>query len=138
MVAADHPIADAGVAPELAALADLSMIGFRHCISGERTDEYLRSQGVDLQVVFRSDDNGTVQGLVGAGMAAALVPLLAADLGDERVAVLPMGASVPERQIAIAWHRDRALSPASRAFIDVTRRLCAELQPAVAAAAPAG
>lgn len=138
MVAADHPMAESGVAPDLSALSDLSMIGFRHCIAGERTDEYLRSQGVHLQVVFRSDDNGTVQGLVGAGMAAALVPLLAADLGDERVAVLPMGGSVPERRIAIAWHRDRALSPASRAFIEVTRALCAELQPTVAVAAPAG
>lgn len=138
MVAADHPMAVAGAAPDLSALAGLPMIGFRHCISGERTDEYLRAKGVDLEVVFRSDDNGTVQGLVGAGMAAALVPLLAADPADERVAVLPMGASVPERQIAIAWHRDRALSPASRAFIEVTRALCAELQPAVAAASPPG
>ena len=138
MVAADHPMAGGGAMPDLSALAGLSMIGFRHCVSGERTDEYLRSQGVDLQVVFRSDDNGTVQGLVGAGMAAALVPLLAADLGDDRVVVLPMGASVPERQIAIAWHRDRALSPASRAFIEVTRALCAELQPTVAVAVPDG
>ena len=63
----------------------LPMIGFRHCMSGERTDEWLRDRGVEMRVVFRSDDNGTVQGLVGAGMASALVPLLAADAADERV-----------------------------------------------------
>ncbi len=132
MVAADHPLALSVEAPVLADLEELSMIGFRHCIAGERTDDFLRSQGLEPRVVFRSDDNGTVQGLVGAGMAAALVPLLAADQSDERVAILPMGSVIPERRIAIAWHRDRALSPASRAFIDVTRALCLDLQPGVA------
>ncbi len=108
------------------------MIGFRHCMSGERTDEWLRGQGVELRVVFRSDDNGTVQGLVGTGLAAALVPLLAADAADERVALIPMGATIPARRIAIAWHRDRALSPSARAFVEATRELCEELQPEIA------
>lgn len=134
MVAADHELAQAGAAPVLADLSGLPLIGFRHCMAGERTDAYLRAQGVDMQIVFRSDDNGTVQGLVGAGMAAALVPLLAADRGDERVALLEM-RGLPERRIAIAWHRDRALSPAARGFIEATGALCEELQPGVASVA---
>ncbi|HTI33958.1 MAG TPA: LysR family transcriptional regulator [Miltoncostaea sp.] len=126
MVAADSPLAAKGVA-ELRDLHDLPMIGFRHCVCGERVDAWLRRQGVEGRVVFRSDDNGTVQGLVGSGMAAALVPLLAADESDDAVALLDVEGGVPDRRIAIAWHRDRALSPAARAFIALAQELCAEL-----------
>jgi DNA-binding transcriptional LysR family regulator len=133
MVAADDPLAAEDRPPVLADLEGRPLIGFRHCLSGEFVDAHIRRHGVDLEIVFRSDDNGTVQGLVGAGMASALVPLLAADAADERVAVLPMGTAVPSRRIALAWHRDRALSAASQAFIECARRVCAELQPGVAA-----
>ena len=133
LVAADDPGALAGGAPALEDLAGVPMIGFRTCVAGERTDEYVRGRGVELRTVFRSDDNGTVQGLVGAGMAAALVPLLAAHGSDPRVAVLPMSAEVPDRLIALAWHRDRALSPGARAFIACAQAVCRELQGPVAA-----
>ena len=126
MVAADSPLAAQGVA-RLRDMHELPMIGFRHCVCGERIDGWLRERGVQSKVVFRSDDNGTVQGLVGAGMAAALVPHLAADEADEAVALLDIEGGVPERRIAIAWHRDRSLSPAARSFIALARELCAEL-----------
>ena len=138
MTAADAPLALSGRPPTLGDLVDLPMIGFRHCMSGERTDDYLRDRGVEMRVVFRSDDNGTVQGLVGAGMASALVPFLAADPTDDRVRLMTMGEEVPARRIAIAWHRDRALSPAARAFIDLTTLLCAEIQPTLEPAAIGG
>ena len=131
MVAADSPLAERGTA-RLQDLHDLPVIGFRHCVCGERLDTWLRDRGVQGRVVFRSDDNGTVQGLVGAGMASALVPALAADETDEAVALLEVEGGVPDRRIAIAWHRDRALSPAARAFIDVARVLCEELEPQAA------
>lgn len=134
MVASDDALAAAGRPPALEELDGLQVIGFRTCIAGERTDGFIRSKGVTLRTVFRSDDNGTIQGLVGAGMAAALVPQLAADAGDPRVALLPLAGQVPDRRIAIAWHRDRALSAAARAFIDVARDLCAELAPVPGAA----
>jgi DNA-binding transcriptional LysR family regulator len=127
MVAADSPLAEKGVAA-LEDLHELPMIGFRHCVCGERLDGWLRDRGVQGRVVFRSDDNGTVQGLVGAGMASALVPRLATDPTDERVVLVEMDEHVPARQIALAWHRDRALSPAARAFIEATSALCAGLQ----------
>jgi DNA-binding transcriptional LysR family regulator len=126
MVAADAPLAAVGQA-RLSDLSELPLIGFRHCISGERTDEYLKARGVVQRVVFRSDDNGTVQGLVRSGMAAALVPLLAADAADEGISLLPMMDEIPDRRIAIAWHRDRVRSPAARAFTVVAQELCREL-----------
>jgi DNA-binding transcriptional LysR family regulator len=138
MVAADSPLASAGRPPGLAELDGIPLIGFRHCTAGERTDDHLRAQGIEPRVVFRSDDNGTVQGLVGAGMASALVPLLAADPSDDRVALLPMDGAVPERRIALAWHRDRVLSSAARAFIASASGLCDEMQPFVGTGSPAG
>ncbi len=126
MVASDSPLARKGIA-ELRDLHELPMIGFRHCVCGERIDGWLRDRGVQGKVVFRSDDNGTVQGLVGAGMASALVPLLAADESDDAVALLGLEGDVPDRRIAIAWHRDRVLSPAARAFIALAQELCAQL-----------
>ena len=128
LVAVDDPLAQAAEPPRLEDLGGQPMIGFRTCVAGERTDEYIRARGVEMRTVFRSDDNGTVQGLVGAGMAAALVPMLAADRSDPRVAVLPMSGQVPDRRIALAWHRDRALSAGARAFIACAEELCADLQ----------
>jgi DNA-binding transcriptional LysR family regulator len=116
---------------EVADLAGLDVIGFRHCMSGARTVEHLGGLGIELRTVFRSDDNGTVQGLVGAGMASALVPLLAADADDPRTALVPV-PDLPPRAIGLAWHRDRALSPSARALIEEAAGLCGALQASVA------
>ena len=43
--------------------------------------------------------------------------------------LLGIEGGVPDRRIAIAWHRDRALSPAARAFIALAQQLCSELEP---------
>ncbi len=119
----------------LADLAGVPMMASRHCISGEYTEGLVRSLGIDLNIVFRSDDNGTVQGLVGAGMAAALVPLLAVEVSDERVELLRVAEELPDRRIALAWHRDRARSSAARAFLESTQRVCDGIQVTVPAPA---
>lgn len=136
MVAADDPLAAEGRPAGLADLRERAFIGARHCLAGERTEVHLRARGLEPRVVFRSDDNGTVQGLVAAGMASALVPLLAADAGDPAVALVPLDGEVPDRRIAIAWHRDRAISAAAAAFLEGATVLCAELQPTIQRGAP--
>jgi DNA-binding transcriptional LysR family regulator len=124
MVQAESPLATRDHGLGLRDLAGVPMMGFRHCISGERVEELVRSRGVDLNIVFRSDDNGTVQGLVGAGMAVALVPLLAVETSDERVVLLRIVEELPDRRIGLAWHRDRARSSAARAFLESAQRIC--------------
>ena len=52
-------------------------------------------RGVTVDVAFRSDDNGTVQGLVGAGFGAALVPLLRSTRTIARVSVLEIEPEIP-------------------------------------------
>jgi DNA-binding transcriptional LysR family regulator len=136
VAAADSPLARAGRPPTLAELGQVPLIGSRNCFAGEQTERLVQSRGVELNIVFRSDDNGTVQGLVGAGMAAALMPALAIEPNDDQIVALTTAEGLPPRRIALAWHRHRALSPAARTFIDCAVGLCAGLDPA--APAPEG
>ena len=84
----------------------------------------MRRSGVDPNVVFRSDDNGTVQGLVAAGVGIALVPRLTLQPAED-VLVIDMSERLPPRLIGLAWHRDRYRTPAARAFVETARELCA-------------
>jgi DNA-binding transcriptional LysR family regulator len=126
VVPADHELARRDGA-SLADLDDLPLIGNRACRSTSLAESELSIRGVDADVSFRSDDNGTVQGLVGAGFGAAFVPLLTVNADDERVRVLHVEPEIPHRQIALAWHGDRHRSPAARAFLEVAADVCANL-----------
>ena len=63
-------------------LATLPLIGYRRPDDG--VEALLRSRGLDPEIVFRSDEGGTVQGLVGAGIGYAVVPLLGVDRSPRR------------------------------------------------------
>jgi molybdate transport repressor ModE-like protein len=128
LVPADSQLASRGETPALEELGQLSLISYRRCTSTLRFEEELRERGVTLPVVFRSDDNATVQALVAAGMGSALVPRLAVEASDRGVRMLPVGGDVPPRVIVIAWHRERYRSPASRAFVETAAQVCAELE----------
>jgi molybdate transport repressor ModE-like protein len=134
LVPAEHELASLERA-SLAELGDLTLIGNRACRSTQLAEDELTQRGVSVAVAFRSDDNGTVQGLVGAGFGAALVPLLTVDVHDDRVRVLDLDPEIPQRRISLAWHRDRHRSPAARAFVDVAAAVCAELAAKLAPAA---
>src|SRR5437868_2692263 len=71
-------------------IAELSLIGNRSCRSIDAGMQLMRASGHEPRVVFRSDDNGTVQGMAAAGMGAALVPRLTVDESDPRVQVLEL------------------------------------------------
>ncbi|HEY7196163.1 MAG TPA: LysR family transcriptional regulator [Gaiellaceae bacterium] len=109
-------------------LVGTDLIGFRACRSIAEVEAHLRVDGQDPNIVFRSDDNGTVQGLVAAGVGAACVPLLTVEQHDDRVAILELVPNVSPRRIGVAWHRDRYRSPAAAAFIETAREICAELE----------
>ncbi len=126
LVPAEHELA-ALTRAGLADVGDLTLIGNRACRSTALAEGELAQRGVGVDVAFRSDDNGTVQGLVGAGFGVALVPLLATDPKDERVHVLELDPEIPPRRIALVWHRDRHRSPAARAFVEVAAEVCADV-----------
>jgi DNA-binding transcriptional LysR family regulator len=126
LVQSDSPLAARKRPPTLAEIAELPLIGFRQCRSHEVIEGWFHAAGVQPQFVFRSDDNGTVQAMVGAGVGIALVPQLTVDLNDPSCAVIDLGGLVPPRRLSLVWHRDRYRSPAAVAFVEVAEQVSAE------------
>jgi DNA-binding transcriptional LysR family regulator len=130
VVPTDSPLAATPANPSAMFIASQRLIGFRSCRSTEVVVAHLRRMGGSPEFVFRSEDNGTVQAMVGAGLGVALVPLLAADTADPSVVIV--ATDLPPRRSALMWHRDRYRSPAARAFVETTIAACAELQRVIA------
>ena len=127
VVPRDSPLAGLGSAPSSEQLAALDLIDFCRCPTVALVENHLRGLGVEARIVFRTQDNGIMQGLVAAGVGAALAPRLAVDERDTAVRVIELDG-FPPRILALAWHRDRSRSPAAAAFAERARRLCADLE----------
>lgn len=87
----------------------------------------LRSVGVTPRYVFRSSDNGALQAMVRAGLGTALMPLLAIDVDDPEIRVLPIDPPVPPRHVTLIWRADRAMSPALERFVEVVDEVIGEV-----------
>lgn len=127
VASADSPLArDDGPVP-LREVASFPLIGARLRRCRMEVDEHFSASGLEPRYVFRSDENGTVQGLVAAGVGIGIVPRLAIDPHDERLVARELSQVAP-RVIALAWHRDRYRSAAAEAFIELASELCTQLQ----------
>ncbi len=104
----------------------LELVGFKRCRTIAHVEEYLRSHGIEPNIVFRSDDNGIVQAMVAAGVGCALVPALALTENDPAIRIVQL-PEMPPRVLALAWHRDRYRSPAAAAFARRATDICAKL-----------
>src|SRR5215210_3827150 len=76
LVPAGSELAERPMPPSIREIGALDLIGFRSCRADTQVENIV---GRPLRFVFRSDHNGTVQGLVGAGVGAALVPRMTVD-----------------------------------------------------------
>jgi len=129
---AGSELAQTGKSVSVGEIARLPLIAYRlssdggeaHPLSGEA---HLLSKGIEPRIVFRSDDSGIVQGLVGAGVGYALVPRLTVDRSDPEIVMLDV-RGIPPREIGLAWHADRKLSPAATAFVEVVEEVAAGLR----------
>ena len=126
----DSPFAEAR-RPSLREIAEQPLIGARSCRATELLVDQLRATGREPHFVFRSDENGVVQGLVATGIGIAVVPRLAVDENDEGVRIVELGPKIAPRIIGIARHSDRYHSAAAQAFVatalDVGRETTAAL-----------
>jgi DNA-binding transcriptional LysR family regulator len=134
VVPVGSPLADRERAPTLRELLDHPLISHRTCRTTKHVEDRLRQAGREPNIAFRSDDNGTVQGLVAAGVGIAIVPRLTVDETDPAVSVVDLAERVPPRLIGIAWHRDRRRTRAADAFVELAQRITAGADAAVAAA----
>jgi DNA-binding transcriptional LysR family regulator len=134
VVPADSPLIALKRTPTLKEIALQPLIGFNQCVSTAAVESQLASTGRAPNVVFRSDNNGTVQGLVGAGVGISVSPRLTVDEDDPSIAVIDLQGRVPPRVIALVWHRDRHRSPAAEAFVETATAVCRDLSAEPAAA----
>ncbi|HWE80828.1 MAG TPA: LysR family transcriptional regulator [Gaiellaceae bacterium] len=126
VTAAGAPFPAPGRTPTLREIAEQPLIGYRNCRATELVAEQLRATGREPRFVFRSDENGAVQGLAGAGIGAAIMARLAVDPNDETVRITNLSPRVARRQIGIARHKDRYHSAAARAFVATALEVGAE------------
>lgn len=126
VVPAGSPLASLTSTPSPLEIAMLPLIGSRTCRSTAAAETHLRRAGGEPRFVFRSEDNSTVQAMVGSGLGVALTPRLAVDASDPSIVIIP--TDLPARHIALIWHRDRYRAPAARAFVDSALGVCAGMQ----------
>jgi len=126
LTAANSPLARRR--PAASDLDGLPMVGHQRGKQQDRAEEFLLGRGVRPRVVFRSNDNGTVQAMVAAGLGFALAPLLAVDETDARIRLLQLAEPVPPRVLIIVWHRDRYRAPASAAFVETAVSVAARIE----------
>ncbi|HUF01072.1 MAG TPA: LysR family transcriptional regulator [Gaiellaceae bacterium] len=134
VVPAGSPLAALQRPPSLREIALQPLVGFNHCTAMDQVESELSSSGRTPSFVFRSDNNGTVQGLVGAGVGISVAPLLTVDEDDDRVAIVDLQGRIPPRVIGLVWHTDRHHSPAAEAFVVSAVEVCKDLSAEPAAA----
>ena len=107
-------------------LRELPHVGLRSREPFE--DAFLREHGVEVDAVYRTDDNATLLGLVREGIGVALVTRLVLDPHDPGIAKVELRGDVRPRLVGVAWHGARLLTLAAEAFVDLAVRVCAELE----------
>jgi DNA-binding transcriptional LysR family regulator len=120
LVSARSELAQLDSAPPLREVAKLPLIGRRTTDEPER---FLAGRVPELNVIFRTDDNGTLGALVAEDLGVAIEPRLVVDPRDPAVRMLPFGSRIPPRTLVLAWHRDRYRSPAAQAFVELAREV---------------
>ena len=120
--------------PTLKEIVLQPLIGFNRCSAMDHVEAQLASTGRAPNIVFRSDNNGTVQGLVGAGVGLSISPRLTVDEDDSSIEVIDLHGRIPARVIGLVWHSDRHRSAAAQAFVDSAVAVCGELSAEPAAA----
>jgi DNA-binding transcriptional LysR family regulator len=105
----------------------LPLIAAHACRYTSALEIQLRERGFEPKIAQRSDDNGTVHGLVAAGVGFAFVPRLVADSANGELAVLEVEEPVPLRRIALATRSDRHAPAALETFVDEVAATCHEL-----------
>jgi DNA-binding transcriptional LysR family regulator len=133
-VPAGSPLAQLKRTPTLKEIVLQPLIGFNQCSAMSHVDLQLSSAGRPPNYVFRSDNNGTVQGLVGAGVGVSVSPRLTVDEDDPSIELVDLHGRIEPRVIGLVWHRDRHRSPAAEAFVESAVSVCRELtlEPAAA------
>lgn len=136
VVRADSELAHHDGPVRLQELTDLPLITYAQMREVHSIENRLGRPELTDQIVFRSNDNGTILGLAAEGVGAAVVSWLSVDPYREGVRTLAL-AGVSPRIVGIAWHSEREPIAAGQAFVRLARDVAAREQ-ALAPAHSAG
>lgn len=122
----DHPLARRKQVSwkDFAGLDRVSNSGRDSC--SQIVSRALEEAGVTTNIVFETDDNLTLQRLVGVGLGVGVMPSLAVEsaMHHDNTVTLPLAAGCRlERHIGIVWHRHRYRSPSAKAFIAIAEQV---------------
>lgn len=110
-------------------VAEEPLIGFSVASGTQaRLEDAFRAAGLTPRIILRAMESSAIHGLVAAGYASAMMPALAVDPTDRRIARIPV--DVAPRVVTIFWHADRAQSPAAAAFVEAAEAVFREVAPA--------
>jgi DNA-binding transcriptional LysR family regulator len=126
VVPAGSPLAGRAARIAPSDVANLTLVAYKYALP-YNPEAHLRLVGVEPRVLLRTDETATVLGLVAAAVAGAILPSLVVDPADARISATRIDHLLPPRRIGLMWHRDRYQSTAFDQFVDVTRKVCAEL-----------
>jgi DNA-binding transcriptional LysR family regulator len=103
----------------LEALDGLPMITWTNWMTAFDPSGVLARRGIQPNVLFTTDDNLTLQRLVGVGLGHAVMGAMAVERGESAgpAVPLPFTSQVAPRVITVAWARDRVRTPAVDAFL---------------------
>jgi DNA-binding transcriptional LysR family regulator len=105
-------------------LARLPLVA--HAPSRAHVEEQLRTHGIEPNFVLQAETGAGVQGLVAAGLGAAVLPRLATDERRAETQVVELAPGViPARTVTAVWSRLQPLSSDAAAFVEAARSACA-------------
>jgi DNA-binding transcriptional LysR family regulator len=118
----DSAVAKASSSPTLSEIAQLPLVGYSSCRMVDDIAAHLRLHGLEPRIVLRTNDNGTLRGLVAAGVGYALVPQLSV-YPHKDVVMLPVAGTPLVRTVGLVWQSNREPSGAMLAFIRCAERV---------------
>jgi DNA-binding transcriptional LysR family regulator len=126
VVHADSPLARQSRPPTLEEISHLPL-AYPKWRMTDFIGHHFRAAGLDPTQTFALETDAAVQALVSAGLAAAIMPLLAVHPDVAETKVIDLSSLLPPRTLAIYWHRDRVYGPALKVLVKATRAICEQM-----------
>ncbi|MEO6822776.1 MAG: LysR family transcriptional regulator [Candidatus Nanopelagicales bacterium] len=127
VVRPDSELARQGGPVALRQLTNVPLVTYAQMREVHSIENRLGRPELTKQIVFRSNDNGTILCLAAEGVGAAVVSWLSVDPYREGVRTLALSGVSP-RIVGIAWHSEREPIAAAEAFVQLAQAVAAREQ----------
>lgn len=127
----EHPYAEIERELTLDEVAAVPLIAYKRSPPQPAVEDVFVYHGLSPRFAHRVEDNVTLHSFVAAGLGCGLVPRLAVSTDGKPLVALRIEPKLPERVVAIAWHRDRLRTCTAGLFVDLAVEVSAQLEGAV-------